>query len=190
MGTLIFHPLKQRMPHCAVQIGVRYGAMMRLGAVVLMCLFLAPVLLGQATSPPSIEEVYLAKDNGSGKAGEQAEEFRTTDVPIYCVVLLDTPAKVTVKMNFVAVNVAGVKPETKVVTTSYTTSEKQNRVNFMGTPEGTWVPGRYRVDLFIDGKAAKSVEFWIKDSAANVAAASYLKPPDPPRIKPKKVRPH
>src|SRR4051812_25168643 len=131
---------------------------MRFGAVVAMCLFMTHVLFSQtpsAPAAPTIEEVYLAKDNGSGKAGEQAEEFRTTDVPIYCVVLLDSPAKVTVKMNFVAVNVAGVKPETKVVTASYATTEKQNKVNFVGTPDGVWVPGRYRVDLFLDGKAAK-----------------------------------
>ena len=165
------------------------GGRMKFGAVFLMFLFLAPALIAQApASPPGprIEEVYLAKDNGSGKAGEQADEFRTTDIPIYCVVLLDAPAKVTVKMNFVAVSVAGVKPETKVVTSTYATSEKQNRVNFVGTPDGVWVAGRYRVDLFIDGKAARSIEFSIKGSTANIAAAYYLKPPDPPKPKTKK----
>jgi hypothetical protein len=157
--------------------------MLKFGAAVLMCLAFAGIATAQAAAP-TIEEVYLARDNGSGKAGEQADEFRTTDVPIHCVILLDNPAKVTVKMNFVAVKVAGVKPETKVVTASYTTTEKQNRVNFTGTPDGVWTPGRYRVDLFIDGKAAKSVEFDIKSSSTNVAAASYLKPADPPKPKP------
>jgi hypothetical protein len=138
------------------------------------------------SEPAKVEEVYLARDNGNGKAGEQADEFRTTDVPIYCVVLLETTSKVTIKMNFVAVRVTGVKPETKVVSASYTTKENQNRVNFTGTPDGTWTPGRYRVDLFIDGKAARSIEFDIKASTANVAAATYLKPPDPPKPKPVK----
>ena len=36
-------------------------------------------------------------------------------------------------------------------------------------------------DLFIDGKASKSLEFDIKASTTNVAAASYLKPLDPPK---------
>jgi hypothetical protein len=160
--------------------------MLKLGAVIVLCLSASGAVLGQtaAVTAPQIEEVYLARDDGNGKAGDQAEEFRTTDVPIHCVVLLDTIGKVTVKMNFVAVRVAGVKPETKVVSASYTTTEKQNRVNFTGTPDGAWTPGRYRVDLFIDGKAAKSVEFDIKASTSNVAAASYLKPPDPPKPKP------
>ncbi|HEV7699895.1 MAG TPA: hypothetical protein VGO43_06680 [Pyrinomonadaceae bacterium] len=145
--------------------------------------------LGQAppkNPDPTVEEVYLARDNGNGKAGEQADEFRTTDVPIYCVVLLETTSKVTVKMNFVAVRVTGVKSETKVVSASYTTKENQNRVNFTGTPDGAWTPGRYRVDLFIDGKPAKSIEFDIKASTVNVAAATYLKPPEPPKPKPLK----
>ena len=169
--------------------------MIRIAAVILFCLLTAAASLGQQTAPvtpasPAVEEVYLARDDGNGKAGDQAAEFRTTDVPIHCVVLLDNAGKVTIKMNFVAVKVAGVKPETKVVSTSYTTTEKQNRVNFTGTPDGVWTPGRYRVDLFIDGKASKSLEFDIKASTTNVAAASYLKPPDPPKPKPPAKKPH
>jgi hypothetical protein len=167
--------------------GDRY--MLKFGAALLMCIVCAGFVAAQ-TAAPSIEEVYLARDNGNGKAGEQAEEFRTTDVPVHCVILLDIPAKVTVKMNFVAVNVAGVKPETKVVTASYTTKETQNRVNFTGTPDGTWTPGRYRVDLFIDGKPARSVEFDIKASTANVAAANYLKPSEPSKPKPVPKKKH
>ena len=145
-------------------------------AVALVSVFLGIVAAsGQDTQRPSspvIEEVYLAKDDGGGKAGEQVTEFATGDIPIHCVVLLDSAAKVTVKMNFVAVAVAGVRPDTKVVTASYTTSERQNRVNFTGHPEGKWTPGRYRVDLFIDGKPQKQVEFSIKGSAPSLPAAT------------------
>lgn len=134
---------------------------------------------------PKVEEVYLAKDDGKGKAGEQVTEFRIDDVPIYCVVLLDTNAKVTVKMNFVAVRVAGVKPETKVVTASYTTKETQNRVNFTGRPEGKWTPGRYRVDLFLDGKAASNLEFDITSSGTDArSSGNGFQPTAKPKPKP------
>src|SRR3954469_1364739 len=121
--------------------------MLRAGIVTILSLAAAGHSFSQGppSTQPQIDEVYLARDDGNGKAGEQAEEFRTTDIPIHCVVLLDNVAKVTVKMNFVAVKVAGVKPETKVVSASYTTTERQNRVNFTGTPDGAWTPGRYRV---------------------------------------------
>ena len=133
-----------------------------------------------------IEEVYLAKDNGGGKAGEQVTEFRTTDIPIYCVVLLESDVQTVVKMNFVAVSVVGVKPETKVVTASYTTKAGQNRVNFTGRPDGKWTPGKYRVDLFLDSKKVKDVEFDIKTSTGNSTAVKYFQPANAP--KPKTVK--
>ena len=135
---------------------------------------------------PSVEEIYLAKDDGNGKAGEQVTEFRTTDVPIYCVILLESNVKTVVKMNFVALRVSGVKPETKVVTATYTTTEGQNRVNFSGRPDGQWTPGRYRVDLFLNGKIVKNVEFEIKGSSGNNIAAKFFQPPATTKSKPAK----
>jgi hypothetical protein len=138
--------------------------------------------------PAAVEELYLARDNGAGKAGDQATEFNTTDIPIYCVVLLDTAATTKVKMNFVAVSVAGVKPDTKVVTASYTTKEGQNRVNFSGRPEGRWTAGKYRVDIFLDGKLSRNVEFEIKGAAVDPVTAARFAPdaaPAKPRSKPR-----
>lgn len=136
---------------------------------------------------PTVEEVYLAKDDGTGKAGGPVTEFRSNDVPIYCVVILDTTSKVTVKMNFVAVAVAGVKPETKVVSASYTTKDGQNRVNFSGRPDAKWTPGTYRVDLYIDGKPAGNVEFVIKNAAAGVnTSANSFRPASVSKPRPAK----
>lgn len=146
---------------------------------------LPAVMTAQTETPtPAIEEVYLARDDGNGKAGKPVAEFVTTDIPIHCVILLDSLTKVTVKMNFVAVTVAGVKAETKVVTASYTTKDGQNRVYFTGRPDGRWTPGKYRVDLFVDGKAATNLAFEIKASAVN--AGNSFRPPtgSPPAKKP------
>ncbi len=152
----------------------------------------AAIAQSAVPSPTSgIEEAYLAKDDGSGKAGEQVTEFSTTDIPIYCVVLLESNETAVVKMNFVAVNVAGVKPETKVVTASYTTKDGQNRVYFTGRPDGKWTVGKYRVDLFVDGKKATDVEFEIKSTSTGGAntAATFFQPPEKPKPKtPKRGR--
>lgn len=153
-------------------------------------LLLAPCgIAGQSGTPDTgpIEEVYLAKDDGEGKAGEQVTQFSTTDVPIYCVVLLNSDAQAVVKMTFVAVNVTGVRAETKVVTATYTTKEGQNRVNFTGRPDGRWMPGKYRVDLFVNGKLVRNLEFDIKGAgAAGSTSASYLKAPVDQKPKPPK----
>jgi len=124
----------------------------------------------------AVTDVYLAKDDGSGKAGEPATSFVTTDIPIYCVVMLDSAKTATVKMNFVAVSVLGVKAETKVVTTSYTTKNGQNQVNFTGRPAKLWVTGKYRLDIFLDGKFVKNVPFDIQKPQSATGSALLLRP--------------
>jgi hypothetical protein len=137
-----------------------------------------------APAKPSIAEIYFAKDDGTGKAGEEATSFVTTDVPIYCVVQLDSAAPTTVKMNLVAVAVPGVRAETKVVSTTYTTKDNQDRVNFTGRPAGQWVAGRYRVDVFVGSSAAVSREFAVQKAvqAKPVARPSSTKTEDKSRL--------
>jgi hypothetical protein len=130
-----------------------------------------------AQTPPGIDEVYLAKDDGTGHADTAATTiFLPTDIPIYCVVQLDAPTPATVKMDLVAASVPGVKAETKVVSASYTTKNGQNRVNFYGKPDGTWAPGKYRADIFVDGKLATNVAFEIKAPAKAVTASRAFQP--------------
>lgn len=135
-----------------------------------------------------VEEIFLAKDDGAGKMGDAAEDFLTTDIPIYCVVQLNSNKPATVKMNFVAVNVKGVKAETKVLSVNYKTNGKQNRVNFTGTPEGNWMAGNYRIDIFIDGKPATGKSFEIKKSPTEiqkitVPADNFVIPKPKPKTK-------
>ena len=170
---------------------------MRIIVVSLLCLIFASAAFAQTDenlSEPQtvgVEEIYLAKDNGEGKAGDVAESFLTTDIPIYCVVQLNSSKPATVKMNFVAVDVKGVKAETKVITVSYKTNGKQNRVNFTGKPEGVWTAGNYRIDIFIDGKLATGKTFEIKKSLTETQqtptqADSFV--PPKPKPKPKVVK--
>jgi hypothetical protein len=160
-----------------------------MAAILFLCSCAAAAQDDQKRARPAVEDVYLAKDDGSGKAGDVVTEFATGDIPIHCVVVLETAAKVTVKMNFVAVAVPGVKADTKVVSASYTTTEKQNRINFTGRPDGKWTPGRYRVDRFLDGKAEKQLEFSIQGTGGAAPAASkFVRPVDKQKPKPKSSR--
>jgi hypothetical protein len=140
----------------------------------------------ESDAPPvkvGVSEIYLARDDGSGKAGDRATSFITTDVPIYCVVQLDSAEPVTVRMNLVAVAVPGVKAETRVVSTSYTTKDLQDRVNFSGRPSGQWVAGRYRFDIFIDNVQAGSREFAVQKAVqAKPAPKPGPKPADKSRL--------
>jgi len=134
-----------------------------------------------------VEEIYLAKDNGEGKAGDVAESFLTTDIPIYCVVQLNSSKPATVRMNFVAVSVQGVKAETKVISVNYKTNGKQNRVSFTGKPDGVWTAGSYRIDIYIDDKLAVGKSFEIKKSPGeiqkSVTQVKSFVPPKPKIVK-------
>jgi hypothetical protein len=170
---------------------------MKIVFISLLCCLFAFSAFAQAdekTQEPqkvSVEQMYLAKDDGEGKVGDVAENFLTTDIPIYCVVMLDSTKPAIVKMNFVAVNVKGVKAETKVLSVNYKTNGKQNRVNFTGKPEGKWTAGNYRIDIFVDNKLAGGQSFEIKKSPAEIQKTTTqtesFVPPNP-KPKPKIVK--
>ena len=138
-----------------------------------------------------VEEIYLAKDNGEGKAGDVSEIFLTTDIPIYCIVQLNSTQPAIVKMNLVAVSVQGVKAESKVISVNYKTNGKQDRVSFTGKPDGVWTAGSYRIDVFINDKLAVGKTFEIKKSPGeiqkNVTQVKNFVPPKP-KSKPKIVK--
>src|SRR5690606_3208133 len=112
-----------------------------------------------ATAATGIENAFLAKANDDGKAGEPAGVFATDDVPIFCVVRLDSLQAVTVKLVLVAVKVPGVKAGSNVISISYKTNGMQDRVDFEGRPDGRWVAGSYRADIYLDNKKAKAIDF-------------------------------
>lgn len=158
---------------------------MKIFLAVFLCLFFGFNVFGQTDAkennePIGVGEISLARDDGHGKAGESVDDFITTDVPIHCFIALKSTKAAVVKMNLVAAKADGLRPETKVVTVSYKTSGKQNGVNFDAAPETIWAAGKYRVDIFLDGKLEKSREFEIKKSPKEIG-----KEKPTPEIKPK-----
>lgn len=153
--------------------------------IAVKCLFLIVLsAIAAYPQPPenrTPENVYLAKDDGSGKPGEEATEFAPTDIPIHCVVVLGDSTPVTVKMDLVAVSVAGVKRESSVISTTYKTKERQNQVNFNGKPYGLWVAGDYRADIYIDGYLVGRYPFRVKGIATTPKPSMNLQPKQPVR---------
>jgi len=152
---------------------------MRFALVLALLTLLSITALAQepVTSPTAplgkVEDVYLARDNGEGKAGDVVEVFTTADVRIHCVVMLTEFDPTPVKMLLVAVKVPGVKPESKVVTAAYMTKQGQDRVYFSGSPDGKWVAGTYRIDIFVEEKKERSVTFEIKGGSEPAAATKF-----------------
>ena len=148
-------------------------------ALVLIAIYCAAAF-AQAPQPvvplSSVEDVYIARDNGAGEAGDVTTSFVPSDIPLHCVVVLTDARPRLVRMLLVAVSVPGVRPESRVVAAAYTTKDKQDRVYFTGRPDGKWVPGTYRIDIFVDEKKERSVTFEVKGAAASAAANKFVAP--------------
>lgn len=155
-------------------------------ALLIFSLFIVAVS-GQsepATTSDVLAEAYLAKAGSDGKAGDSATIFTPEDIPIFCVVRLSTPDQQKVRMDLVAVNVAGVKPGSKVISTSYTTGANEDRVNFTGRPHGKWVAGKYRADIFVGDKLETSLVFEVSQPISRPAVVnSFVKKPTPKQRK-------
>lgn len=165
---------------------------MRVAHFLLILLTCAIPAFSQAPQPvPTAEmvaDVYLARDDGAGKAGEVTETFSPADIPIHCIVKLTGSEPASVKMNLVAVKVNGVRPESSVVTASYTTRQGQNQVYFTGRPDGKWTAGTYRIDIFVGGKKEKSVEFAVKGTMPPTAASNFIEPKPKPKARSRKKK--
>lgn len=170
---------------------------MKIPLIIALCLLFAFSVFAQTDDQTpetvGIEQIYLAKDNGEGKAGDMTESFLTTDIPIFCVVQLNSTKPAAVRMNLVAVNVRGVKAESKVITVIYKTNGKQDRVSFKGKPDGAWTAGSYRIDIYIDDKLATGKTFEIKASPSEIQkntthVESFVPPKTKPKPKPKIVK--
>lgn len=116
----------------------------------------------QAQNNESGIKAYLARPDSFGKAGDEAVDFAPEEIPIFCIVQLDRAEKDKVSIDFVAVEVAGVKPDLKIVTIVYLLKERETKVEFTGRPAKAWTPGKYRVDVFVNGKLRQTLPFTVK----------------------------
>lgn len=153
-----------------------------------LCALFSLNIFGQSSEEPlsdaAVEEISLARDDGNGNAGELADRFTTADIPLHCLINLTSTKPVAVKMNLVAVAANGYKPESVVISVSYKTNGKQNRVKFQVSPDKIWAAGKYRIDVLIDGKASGSKAFEIQKSGKETESEK----PAPPKPKSKPGR--
>lgn len=150
------------------------------------CLFFSLAIFAQppAAAPKAkaavgVESIILMRDDGDGNADEETSVFNQTDVPIHCQIQLDSFIPATVRMNLIAMNVKGLKAESKIITVSYKTNGEQNIVNFKGSPDNVWLAGKYRIDIFVDEKPAGNKEFEIQQEESPAAVPANFVQPKP-----------
>ena len=115
-----------------------------------------------AASSGAIEELHMAKDDGSGSPGDETSDFGPGDRTIHCVAKL-AKAKAGTKMKFswFIVDAEGSKNE-KIKDIDYTTRALENVVHGHLTLPQDWPSGKYRVEVFVNGNLEKTALYSVK----------------------------
>ncbi len=105
----------------------------------------------------------LARKDSDGNIDEDIKVFSPKDIPIYCYVDLKSSKPVMVKLNFIAVKVKGIRPNTKIISISYKLKDGEDNVTFTGKPEKDWFTGTYRVDILVENELTVSKSFDVEN---------------------------
>src|SRR5215813_7431356 len=106
----------------------------------------------------AIQRIYMAKNN-NGKPGEPALGFIPSDRTIFCVIEFNI-AKPGTQIRFVwkTGEIEGSRNE-EIKTVDYTTKPLEDRVQGNLTLPRDWPTGTYKVDIYINGTFARTVNY-------------------------------
>jgi|SRR5437588_4727112 len=106
-----------------------------------------------------IDNLYMAK-SGEGKA---TTTFSPTDHTVYCIAELNKIAKGTqIKFTWVAVDVQGEEKGSKIKDVDYTTGSLENIVKAHLALPQDWPTGQYKVEVYINGDLAQSINYSVE----------------------------
>jgi hypothetical protein len=131
--------------------------------LLVVCILLVPVPAGcggsSAPSGPHITDARLAHDYQSGKAIGPTGTFAPTDSIFHLVVNIGSPNNGTrVGATWYVVNAGDVKNQ-KLDSAEVALSLGQDVAHFTLTSHKQWLKGSYRVDIFLDSRKDRSLDF-------------------------------
>ena len=104
----------------------------------------------------------MARDDGTGKPGDEAESFSPADHTVHVMVELNHAAEGTmVNFDWIAVD-AGDMENNSLKKLDYTTKALENKVHANLTLPRDWPEGDYKVDVYLNGKLARSIAYKIE----------------------------
>jgi hypothetical protein len=124
---------------------------------VVLVLVLATLACGFSASTANITKAVMTTD----EAGQnETTVFAPTDV-FYCIVTLaNAPDDTKVKAVWTAVAVEGADPNTSLMEKEITTG--LDTVTFNLSNNSPWPAGKYKVDILLNDKPAKTLEFEVQ----------------------------
>lgn len=132
----------------------KYRLLIGLAIALVMLTILA---CGFSVSTANIKGAKMARDYD----GNQPTTVFAPDETFYCVVeLANAPDDTTVKASWTAVEVEGVEPNLFIDETELTTGS--GTLHFELSNDNLWPTGKYKVDLYLDGKLERTLDFEVQ----------------------------
>lgn len=115
-----------------------------------------------SSSTGAISEIHMAKDDGKGDPGDQADVFSGNDRTIHCVVKLnDAKSGTKMKFSWWVVDAENTRNE-KIRDIEYTTRALENIVHAHLTAPRDWPAGKYKVEVFVNGNLENTVGYTVQ----------------------------
>ncbi|MBI1882164.1 MAG: PT domain-containing protein [Chloroflexi bacterium] len=132
---------------------------------VIALLILTTLACSLNLSSAKISDATLAKDAD----GNQPTTTFAQDEPFYCVVeLVNAPDDTKVKAVWTAVEVEGVEPNLMLGEKELTTGDGTFNFSYANDEGKLWPAGKYKVDLYLNDKSDRTLEFQVEASAVAV----------------------
>ena len=123
----------------------------------LFALILASLACEVSASTATIADAWLSTD----EAGAERVTSFAQDAVIYAQAdLQNAPDDTTLKAVWTAVDVQDTEPNLVITETEFVTGSSV--VNFNLSNENLWPTGKYKVDIFMNGELAKTLNFDIQ----------------------------
>ncbi|MGH9883757.1 MAG: hypothetical protein ACRD6N_20225 [Pyrinomonadaceae bacterium] len=109
-----------------------------------------------------IGEIHMAKDDGRGDPGAQADSFGPDDRTIHCVTTLkEAKAGTRLKFSWWTLDAEGSKNE-KIKDIDYTTKSLEDVVHSHLTLPRDWPRGKYKVDVYVNDNLDKTIRYGVQ----------------------------
>jgi hypothetical protein len=130
----------------------------------LLCLFCLLVIWGAvacgggSSEPLAVQTVTLHRDDGAGKPGDKVDSFTPKDHIFHAKIQLNRiESGLKAKLVWIAVDTTEGK-NVEVAQTEFS-SLAVNQIDGKVELPNDWPAGKYRLDIYLNDKVAKSVEF-------------------------------
>ncbi len=109
----------------------------------------------------STANIRSAKLSPNESGSPETTAFNQDDYTVYCIVeLANAPSDTVVKAVWTAVDVEGVEPNFLIDEASLTSGDAT--LTFDLTNNQLWPVGKYKVDLYLNGKLARTLEYQVR----------------------------